>query len=856
MPAALSKAELFERLHEGHVAQVTVVTPNRRLARELMAEFDVFQIQKDKTVWDAPDILPFSAFVQRLYEDGLYSDLSAELPMLLTPAQEEELWRQVVAGSGLLAAEGAAAKCRDAWNLANEWRIRPGTGNQDTEAFSAWLKKYLDKSGKDVDSARLPDLLHKFLPELKRPKLVVAYAFDILPPQTREFFDALGTEVVFSSPEKQSASVKRVAFDSSKHEIEAAAQWARARLEAGGRRIGVVVPSLRERRKEVVRVFSRVMGDVKPFNVSIGISLAQYPVVALALSLLRISQEEVPFEEASRIVRSPFIGGSESELAARMRLEVRLREKLGATVALPKLIAATGQTPLLRKLLEKVFALRETGLFSHKTPGEWARHFSEVLKAAAFPGERAPDSDEFQTQAKWHEAFGELSRLDRVSREIPFSDAFQILKKICADTLFQPETPHTPIQVLGLLESVGVQFDHLWVSGLTDEAWPLKASANPFLPLAQQRKAGIPEAGAETSLALDRRITEGWKQAAVEVVFSHFTREQDRDVLASPLVADVPLAELKLPVFPRLRDEIFKSGKQEKLQDRVAPPVREKKIQGGTRVLSDQAACPFRAFARHRLHADELEEPVEGLDASKRGKLVHLLMQSVWDELKDSTALQRDLAPAIERAAAAAVKELAIEGRFAELEKKRLARLAHEWFDKVERQRPPFSVISTEQKRLLTFAGLQFDAYIDRVDRLSTGGHAILDYKTGGGNVTARRWQGERPDEPQLPLYAVSAQEEIAAVVFAKFRPGDMRFVGLARDDKALPRVTKPKDGWQPMLAGWKKEAERLGQSFAGGEAEVSPKRDLHTCRYCGLETLCRVYEKINVLAEEEFEEW
>jgi ATP-dependent helicase/nuclease subunit B len=235
---------------------------------------------------------------------------------------------------------------------------------------------------------------------------------------------------------------------------------------------------------------------------------------------------------------------------------------------------------------------------------------------------------------------------------------------------------------------------------------------------------------------------------------------------------------------------------------------------------------------------------------------VHLLMQSVWDELKDSTALQRDLAPAIERAAAAAVKELAIEGRFAELEKKRLARLAHEWFDKVERQRPPFSVISTEQKRLLTFAGLQFDAYIDRVDRLSTGGHAILDYKTGGGNVTARRWQGERPDEPQLPLYAVSAQEEIAAVVFAKFRPGDMRFVGLARDDKALPRVTKPKDGWQPMLAGWKKEAERLGQSFAGGEAEVSPKRDLHTCRYCGLETLCRVYEKINVLAEEEFEEW
>jgi hypothetical protein len=142
------------------------------------------------------------------------------------------------------------------------------------------------------------------------------------------------------------------------------------------------------------------------------------------------------------------------------------------------------------------------------------------------------------------------------------------------------------------------------------------------------------------------------------------------------------------------------------------------------------------------------------------------------------------------------------------------------------------------------------------MDRLSTGGHAILDYKTGGGNVTSKRWQGERPDEPQLPLYAVSAQEEIAAVVFARFRPGDMRLVGLARDEKALPRVRKPDNGWQPMLADWRKEAERLGRSFAGGEAGVDPKKELNTCRYCGLETLCRVYEKVNVLAEEEFEEW
>src|SRR6267378_2566360 len=73
----------------------------------------------------------------------------------------------------------------------------------------------------------------------------------------------------------------------------AAAKWARARLEEGRGRIGVVVPQLAQRRKEVVRVFSRVMrpghhlpGAEKtplPFNVSLGEPLSNYPLVDAAL---------------------------------------------------------------------------------------------------------------------------------------------------------------------------------------------------------------------------------------------------------------------------------------------------------------------------------------------------------------------------------------------------------------------------------------------------------------------------------------------------------------------------------------------------------------------------------------------
>src|SRR5512145_1994439 len=102
MPAALSKFDLFARLEKGHSEQVTVVTPNKRLAQALMSEFDDFQTRKNLTVWEAPDILTFGAFVERLWEDTLYSELGETLPLLLTEAQEQHLWEGVLEKSGLL----------------------------------------------------------------------------------------------------------------------------------------------------------------------------------------------------------------------------------------------------------------------------------------------------------------------------------------------------------------------------------------------------------------------------------------------------------------------------------------------------------------------------------------------------------------------------------------------------------------------------------------------------------------------------------------------------------------------------------------------------------------------------------
>ncbi|OGA08281.1 MAG: hypothetical protein A3D95_08160 [Betaproteobacteria bacterium RIFCSPHIGHO2_12_FULL_69_13] len=876
MPLApIDKADLLSRLAEGHAAGVTVVTPNRRLAAELAREFDERQIASGLAVWEDADILPFGAFVARLYEDALYSERAGELPMLLTPAQERHLWEETIAASeagGALASPGeAAARAMQAWRLAHAWRIAGALGKfaagDDARAFAAWAREYEKRAGANIDSARLPDLAATL--DAKKPKLLVAYAFDILPPQTQEFFEACGKtgiEVRRCDPPLTEGKAVRAAFKSAREELEEAAGWARARLEAGAKRIGVVVPDLQRRRSEAVRVFSRAMRpgwnlpgakrEPMPFNLSLGEPLAAYPLVRAALGILELAAREVDFALASGLVRSPFLGGAESEMAQRARLDAALREKLDARIPLAKLIGFTEACPQLRRRLEALFACAKDLQREH-TPHEWGRHFTALLEAAGFPGERALDSDEFQARAKLNELLGELARLERVAGKMSFHQALAKLRRLCEETLFQPETPDAPIQVLGVLESAGLRFDCLWVSGMTEEAWPLPARPNPFLPIALQKKAGIPEASAETSLALDKRLTEGWLGAAKEVVFSFSRMEKDRELAPSPLlfafpsISTAPQGAVETLRRPHYRDLIFEVRRLESVADGAAPALAGGKARGGSRVLTDQSACPFRAFARHRLGARALEAPEAGPDALDRGRLLHELMKEIWTELKGSSALSGDLSPIIERSAARAVKELGLEGRFAALERERLAKLARDWLE-VERKRGKFEVAALEERRTLAIGTLELSGRIDRMDRLPDGTHALIDYKTSR-NLTPRQWMGERPEDPQLPLYALSAKENVTAVAFAKLRAGDMRYMGYSREEGALPGLTRY-DSWETLLAGWKKELESLAQGFSSGDARVDPRDGLKTCRHCDLHTLCRVHERLSALADEEGE--
>ena len=129
------------------------------------------------------------------------------------------------------------------------------------------------------------------------------------------------------------------------------------------------------------------------------------------------------------------------------------------------------------------------------------------------------------------------------------------------------------------------------------------------------------------------------------------------------------------------------------------------------------------------------------------------------------------------------------------------------------------------------------------MDELPDGREIILDYKTG--QLKSTGWDGERPDEPQLPLYCVTNERPVAGAAFAMIRTGDLRFRGLTAAGATLPVMKKMSIEaplpFEAQLDEWRRVLEQLAADFRDGQAEVDPKNG--ACDNCGLRALCRIRE-------------
>jgi len=884
----------------------TVLTVNRRLARALRAGHDAACAARGARVWETPDVLPLSAWLERAFDEcDEWRATGPPAPARLGADAEQVLWERVIreqgAGGGapLVDVPAAARGAREALALLRGWRCRERLADEpiltaDVDAFHRWLRAFERRARAggwlDAGAARERVLEAVDARAVRIPARVVTAGFDEWTPQQRALLQALagaGAEVTSAQRPAGRGRARRLTAPDAAAELEWAARWARDRLERGDRGpVGVVVPDLERRRDVVLRVFEDVLcpgaviadgaAGVPPFEISLGAPLARAGPVADALLALRLACGRRPLTEASRLLRSPWVGGAGAERGARARFDSWLREgpPEADLTALARRLSAWGPAASgCPRLAAGLGSLARAVAAAPARAGSlgWARQFGEWLALLGWPGDEPLASEAWQAVAAFRELLSTLADLGNVAGALAPGAACGLLGRLALGRVFQPASREVaPVRVLGMLEASGMRFGGLWVCGLDDRAWPPLPRPNPFLPLALQRALAMPHADARRELDFARRVTERLCAAADDLVLCAPGREGDEPLRPSPLILSVPevaAGEVVRDAAPLYALRLQAAAPVlEAVHDRRGPRLAPRgPVRGGARVLADQAACPFRAYAHWRLDARAPEAPAEGLDPRSRGSLAHDFLSRVWAALGDRAALAALDAPGrralleecAEAALAAAGRRDLLRGRFRALEHERLAALGARWLA-LEEARAPFAVVAREAPCEARIGPLALRLRIDRMDRLAAGETFLVDYKTGEASPSA--WFGERPDDPQLPLYALALDAPVAGIAFACLKPGHLGFRGVAARSDLAAGVAPPErlaaarrqglETWEAVRARWAERLGALAADFAAGVADVDPKVPGQTCRHCDAAPLCRIHEHARAATE------
>jgi hypothetical protein len=114
-----------------------------------------------------------------------------------------------------------------------------------------------------------------------------------------------------------------------------------------------------------------------------------------------------------------------------------------------------------------------------------------------------------------------------------------------------------------------------------------------------------------------------------------------------------------------------------------------------------------------------------------------------------------------------------------------------------------------------------------------------------------------RPDQPQLPLYAVATGGALVdGIAYAGLKKGQCKFVDAPKGIGGGDGVDEDaKQEWIEDTQAWMSELDELARELEDGLALANPKRGAATCRYCDLQCFCRIYESTQQLADGDYED-
>ena len=843
LPPLIEISPFRDAIRQDHL----ILTPNHRLAAKIA---DAWALATEDSVWLAPRVLSIDHWLKQCWDelqdqnDTLVRGLS-----VVGIQQGRYYWERAIAKHDAEHSSSYAKIAADTLKTLQNWNLSIDQIPDKTPAvehFKRWLVSFNELLNRNhlVTQQHAWQLIEQGFKSgsLRREAQILLYGFQSTPPLPNNIIAGASQQINRLQTVDSAGYAVRVEAQDQQQELRLAANWAAQQLRLNPQqRVGIVIPDLNNNLDQVSRIVSEALtteGTQTAVNISAGTPLSDTALVNSALELIGILQYKRSLQEWLQLLYSPYCGFSQLSVQFRADAELALRKTRRFEFTLEQFLSAaiphseSEQRELaliaLQPLIElKTFSRLKTN--SQKVFSDWAEFFSQFLSSMAWPGARQLSSIEYQQRQHWTGLLEQFCSLDNLAIEVSLSTALKYLQQLARESVFHPQTADAPLQILGLLEGAGLRFDQLWIVGMHSQNFPASVAINPLLPAEFQRQHKMPHSLPERELQIAQQLLADYRNNAGQLIVSYPLMRGEEQLEVSPLVRSLALTQSsQLLRLPKTHPAWFSGIDQCVLIKERAPAYNPtiERISGGSTVLKNQSVCPFNAFAIHRLKADPLEEPSQGLSAMDRGTLLHEILYRLWDTWQTSAALkalsQEQIREHVTSVITIILQEWGpkfpiLQGpNYCALEQRRLEKLIGQWLE-VEQRRDAFEVAGLESNASLRFGDLEISLRLDRIDRIGDK-LLIIDYKSG--SVKSSSWAGDRPTDPQLPLYVLASNPAANGCAFAQIKGGLIKFVG-ASDSQLIPEQ-KPLNDWPAQIDHWQTALINLADEFTSGKANMA----------------------------------